>query len=91
MTQEAIKNTQPVFIGNRTKKEFAIYLNMDVESLADKIRYQEKRYKKNFGQDFMDTKIYSEQEQIEICELLEIPVFRVEIHPELDQEFMDEK
>lgn len=76
---------------NRTRKEFAKYVKMDVKSLADKIRYQEKKLGKSFGQDFTDTKIYSEQEQIVICELLEIPVFHVEVHTKVEHEFMSEK
>lgn len=78
-------------MSNRTRKEFAEYVKMDVKSLADKIRYQEKKLGKSFGQDFTDTKIYSEQEQIEICELLEIPVFHVEVHTKVEHDFMSEK
>lgn len=78
-------------MGQRTRKEFAEYVKMDVKSLADKIRYQEKKLGKSFGQDFTDTKIYSEQEQIEICELLEIPVFRTAIHGELTKDVLSEK
>lgn len=78
-------------MAQRTRKEFAEYLKMDVKSLADKIRYQEKKLGKSFGQDFTDTKIYSEQEQIEICELLEIPVFHVEVHTKVEHDFMSEK
>lgn len=78
-------------MGNRTRKEFAEYLKMDVKKLADKIRYQEKKLGKSFGQDFTDTKIYSEQEQLEICELLEIPIFRTPIHEELTKDILSEK
>lgn len=76
---------------NRTRKEFAEYLKMDVKSLADKIRYQEKKIGKVFGQDFTDTKIYTEQEQYQICKLLEIPCFHVEVHTDLDSELLSEK
>lgn len=67
---------------NRTRKEFAEYLKMDVKKLADKIRYQEQKHNINFGADFEDTKIYTEQEQYEICKLLEIPTFRISVHNE---------
>lgn len=65
---------------NRTRKEFAEYLKMDVKKLADKIRYQEQKHNINFGTDFEDTKIYTEQEQYEICKLLEIPTFHISVH-----------
>lgn len=55
---------------NRTRKEFAEYLKMDVKKLADKIRYLEKKHEINFGTNSEDTKIYTEQEQYEICNLL---------------------
>lgn len=65
---------------NRTRKEFAEYLKMDVKKLADKIRYQEQKHHINFGTDFEDTKIYTEQEQYDICKLLEIPAFHISVH-----------
>jgi hypothetical protein len=65
---------------NRTRKEFAEYLKMDVKKLADKIRYQEQKHNINYGTDFEDTKTYTEQEQYEICKLLEIPTFHVSVH-----------
>lgn len=69
---------------NRTRKEFAEYLKMDVKKLADKIRYLEKKHEINFGTNSEDTKIYTEQEQYEICKLLEIPTFHVSVHNETD-------
>lgn len=68
---------------NRTRKEFAEYLKMDVKKLADKIRYLEKKHEINFGTNSEDTKIYTEQEQYEICNLLEIPTFHVSVHNEI--------
>ena len=65
---------------NRTRKEFAEYLKMDVKKLADKIRYQEQKHHINFGTDFEDTKIYTEQEQYDICKLLGIPIFHISVH-----------
>ncbi|MQW24099.1 MULTISPECIES: hypothetical protein [unclassified Lactococcus] len=64
---------------DRTRKEFADYLKMDVKKLADKIRYQEQKHGINFGIISEDTKIYTEQEQYDICKLLEIPVFHVSV------------
>ena len=55
---------------NITRKEFAEYQKMDVKKLADKIRYLEKKHEINFGTNSEDTKIYTEQEQYEICNLL---------------------
>lgn len=69
---------------NRTRKEFAEYLKMDVKKLADKIRYLEKKHEINFGTNSEDTKIYTEQEQYEICKLLEIPTFHVSFHNETE-------
>jgi len=69
---------------NRTRKEFAEYLKMDVKKLADKIRYLEKKHEINFGTNFGDTKTYTEQEQYEICELLEIPIFHISVHNETE-------
>ncbi|MDN6065362.1 hypothetical protein V6S65_13015 [Lactococcus lactis] len=69
---------------NRTRKEFAEYLKMDVKKLADKIRYLEKKHEINFGTNSEDTKIYTEQEQYEICNLLEIPTFHVSVHNEIE-------
>jgi hypothetical protein len=76
---------------NRTRKEFAEYVKMDVKSLADKIRYQEKKLGIEFGQDFEDTKTYTECEQLKICKLLDIPCFHVEVHTDVDSELMSEK
>lgn len=67
-------------MGQRTRKEFAEYLKMDVKKLADKIRYLEKKHEINFGTNSEETKIYTEQEQYEICKLLEIPVFHISVH-----------
>lgn len=78
-------------MGQRTRKEFAEYVKMDVKSLTDKIRYQEKKHGRFFGDYSEDTIIYSEQEQLEICELLEIPVFRTPIHGELTKDVLSEK
>lgn len=69
---------------NRTRKEFAEYLKMDVKKLADKIRYLEKKHEINFGTNSEDTKIYTEQEQYEICKLLEIPTFHISVHNETE-------
>ena len=69
---------------NRTRKEFAEYLKMDVKKLADKIRYLEKKHEINFGTNSEDTKIYTEQEQYEICQLLEIPIFHISVHNETE-------
>lgn len=69
---------------NRTRKEFAEYLKMDVKKLADKIRYLEKKHGINFGTNSEDTKIYTEQEQYEICKLLEIPTFHISVHNETE-------
>jgi hypothetical protein len=69
-----------VKMSNRTRKEFAEYIKMDVKKLADKIRYLEKKHGINFGTNSEDTKIYTEQEQYDICTLLEIPVFHVSVH-----------
>lgn len=69
---------------NRTRKEFAEYLKMDVKKLADKIRYLEKKHGINFGTNSEDTKIYTEQEQYEICKLLEIPSFHISVHNETE-------
>lgn len=76
---------------NRTRKEFAEYVKMDVKSLADKIRYQEKKLGIEFGQDFEDTRTYTEYEQLKICKLLDIPCFHVEVHTDVDSEIMSEK
>lgn len=65
---------------DRTRKEFADYIKMDVKKLADKIRYQERKHNVNFGHEFEDNIIYTEQEQYDICELLEIPIFTVSVH-----------
>ncbi|MDN5652896.1 MAG: hypothetical protein L0G51_09800, partial [Lactococcus lactis] len=65
-------------------KEFAEYLKMDVKKLADKIRYLEKKHEINFGTNSEDTKIYTEQEQYEICKLLEIPTFHISVHNETE-------
>ena len=69
---------------NRTRKEFAEYLKMDVKKLADKIRYLEKKHGINFGTNSEDTKIYTEQEQYDICKLLEIPTFHISVHNETE-------
>lgn len=69
---------------NRTRKEFAEYLKMDVKKIADKIRYLEKKHEINFGINSEDTKIYTEQEQYEICKLLEIPTFHISVHNETE-------
>lgn len=71
-------------MGQRTRKEFAEYLKMDVKKLADKIRYLEKKHEINFGTYSEDTKIYTEQEQYEICKLLDIPVFHISVHNETE-------
>lgn len=71
-------------MGNRTRKEFAEYLKMDVKKLADKIRYLEKKHEINFGTNSEDTKIYTEQEQYEICKLLDIPIFHISVHNETE-------
>lgn len=71
-------------MGQRTRKEFAEYLKMDVKKLADKIRYLEKKHEINFGTNSEDTKIYTEQEQYDICKLLDIPVFHISVHNETE-------
>lgn len=71
-------------MGQRTRKEFAEYLKMDVKKLADKIRYLEKKHEINFGTNSEDTKIYTEQEQYDICKLLDIPIFHVSVHNETE-------
>lgn len=71
-------------MGQRTRKEFAEYLKMDVKKLADKIRYLEKKYGIMFGDYSEDTIIYSEQEQYDICKLLDIPIFHVSVHNETE-------
>ncbi|GFO80301.1 hypothetical protein [Lactococcus lactis] len=55
-----------------------------MKKLADKIRYLEKKQEINFGANSEDTKIYTEQEQYEICQLLEIPIFHISVHNETE-------
>lgn len=74
---------------DRTRKEFADYIKMDVKKLADKIRYQEKKHGINFGHESEDNIIYTEQEQYEICKLLEIPIFTVSVHNQTE-DFLSE-
>ncbi len=65
---------------SKTIKEFAEFLNLDKKKLEDKLRYQKKNFGKEFGTISAGRKMLSEAEQIQICELLNIPVFVRNVH-----------
>lgn len=57
----------------KTIKEFAQEINLDKKKLEDKLRYQKKVYGRTFGTLSAGIKYLSEEEQITICQLFNIP------------------
>lgn len=58
----------------KTLKEFAQEIKLDKKKLEDKLRYQKKVYGREFGSISAGIKYLSEEEQIAICQLLNIPI-----------------
>lgn len=58
----------------KTIKEFAQEINLDKKKLEDKLRYQKKVYGREFGTVSAGIKYLSNDEQIAICQLFNIPI-----------------
>lgn len=61
-------------MSSKTLKEFAQEIQIDKKKLEDKLRYQKKVYGREFGTISTGIKYLSEEEQIAICQLLNIPI-----------------
>lgn len=61
-------------MSSKTLKEFAQEIKLDKKKLEDKLRYQKKVYGREFGTISAGIKYLSEEEQIAICQLLNIPI-----------------
>lgn len=61
-------------MSSKTLKEFSQEINLDKKKLEDKLRYQKKVYGREFGTISAGIKYLSEEEQIAICKLLNIPI-----------------
>ena len=61
-------------MSSKTLKEFAQEIKLDKKKLEDKLRYQKKVYGREFCTISAGIKYLSEEEQIAICQLLNIPI-----------------
>lgn len=61
-------------MSSKTLKQFAQEIKIDKKKLEDKLRYQKKVYGREFGTISAGIKYLSEEEQIAICQLLNIPI-----------------